>query len=183
MKSDETQVKKAVEKVGEKINKDESKKNKNVAILANEFMKKGHMPKDILNLSEREVEGFYAQAYNLYQTGRYKDAIQIFRLLIMLNAYEAKYALGLAACLHMMKEYKSAVESYTLCCILDSENPIPYYHMSDCFLEMKDPYSAIVALDMAVKRAGNKPEFQMLKDRSKMTMSSLQKEIKEKAKM
>lgn len=182
MKSDETQVKKAVEKVGERINKTETNQDKNVTILANEFMKNGHMPKDILNLSEREVEGFYAHAYNLYQTGRYKDAIQIFRLLIMLNAYESKYALGLAACLHMMKEYKGAIESYTLCCILDPENPIPYYHMSDCFLEIKDPFSAIVALDMAIKRAGDKPEFQMLKDRSTMTMKSLQAEVKEKAK-
>lgn len=180
MKSDEVQVKKAVDKVGEAIKK--SDESKNVNTLAQEFMKKGHMPKDVLNLSDREVEGLYAQAYNFYQTGRYKDAIQIFRLLIMLNAYEAKYVLGLGACLHMMKEFKNAIDTYTLCAILDPENPIPYYHMSDCFLEMKDSYSAVVALEMAIKRAGSKPEYQVLKDRSTMTMQNLQKEIKEKNK-
>ncbi len=45
---------------------------------------------------------------------------------------------------------------------------------------MKDPYSAIVTLDMAIKRAGSKPEFQMLKDRATMTLQNLQNEIKEK---
>lgn len=182
MKSDETQVKKTVEKVGEKINKDDGNKRKNMTVLANEFMKNGHMPKDIFNLSDRQVEGLYAQAYNFYQTGRFKDALQIFRLLIMLNAYESKYTLGLGACLHMLKEYKDAVDCYTLCTVLDPQSPIPFYHMSDCFLAMKDPYSAIVALDMAIKRADGKPEFQMLKDRATMTMQSLQKEIKEKVK-
>lgn len=181
MKSDEAQVKKAAEQIAEHLKKDESKE-KNVTQLADEFFKNGHMPKDVMNLNDKQVEGLYAQAYNFYQTGRYKDAIQIFRLLVMLNANEVKYVLGLGACLHMMKEYKNAVESYTLCCVLDPENPIPYYHMSDCFIEMKDPYSAIVALEMSVKRAGNKPEFQMLKDRALMTMETLKNDAKEKLK-
>lgn len=182
MKRDEVQVKKSVEKLGEQVNKAESNQEKSVNLLANEFLKNGHMPKDILNLSDRQVEGLYAQGYNFYQTGRYKDALQIFRLLIMLNANESKYVLGLAACLHLMKEYKNAIDSYTLCSILDPESPIPYYHMSDCFLAAKDKYSAIVALDMAIKRAGGKAEFQMLKDRAAMTLQNLQNEIKEETK-
>ena len=104
---------------------------------------------------------------------------KISRLLIMLNANESKYVLGLGACLTSDKEYKDAVNSYVLCSILDPESPIPYYHMSDCFLGMKDTYSAIVALDMAIKGAGSKPEFQMLKDRAIMTMQGLQNEVKE----
>lgn len=182
MKSDETQVKKAVEKMGDKLKKADRPQDKNVTLLSNEFIKNGHMPKDILNLNDQQIEGLYAQAYNFYQTGRFKDAMQIFRLLILLNANETKYILGLAACLHMMKEYKDAVETYTLCCVLDPESPIAYYHMSDCFLELKDPYSAIVALDMAIKRSGSKPEFKMLKDRAAMTLQTLQDEIKEKNK-
>jgi type III secretion system low calcium response chaperone LcrH/SycD len=183
MKADETQVKKAVNKIAGKVNAAESHKDKNATVLADEFVRNGHMPKDILNLSDQQIEGLYAQAYNFYQTGRFKDALQIFRLLIMLNANEQKYILGLAACQHMLKEFKNAVDAYTLCSILDPESPIAYYHMSDCFLEMKDPYSAIVALDMAIKRSGAKPEFQMLKDRAKMTMENLQSEVKEKNKM
>nr|NGY95994.1 hypothetical protein [Neochlamydia sp. AcF84] len=178
MKSDEEQIKKAVESLGEQLKNDASQE-KNVTQLADEFFKNGHMPKDLLNLSDQQVEGLYAQGYNFYQTGRYKDAVQVFRLLIMLNANEAKYILGLASCFHMMKEYKNAVDTYTICCVLDPENPIPYYHMSDCFVAMKDPYSTIIALEMAIKKAGNKPEFQMLKDRALLTIKHLQEEIKD----
>ncbi len=183
MKRDENQVKKAVENLGEQINKIESNKDKNVTVLVNEFLKHGHMPKDILNISDKQIEGLYAQGYNFYQTGRYSDALQIFRVLIMLNANESKYILGLAACLHMMKDYKAAIDAYTLCSVLEAESPIPYYHMSDCFLAMKDSYSAIIALDMAIKRAGSKPEYQMLKDRAILTMQNLEGEVKEKTKI
>lgn len=183
MKSDKTQVKKAVEQIADHI-KDNTKKqsNQNVDKLASDFMDNGHMPKDIMNLSDQQMEGLYAQAYNFYQTGRYKESIQIFRLLIMLNANDIKYSMGLGACLHMMKDYKNAAQTYTLCSILDANDPIPYYHMSDCFLGMKDPYSAIVALEMAIKRAGDRPEFKTLKDRSLITMNNLKNEIKEKNK-
>lgn len=183
MKSDETQIKKAVEQLGKQIKLDTNLgTNQNIDKLASDFMEKGHMPKDIMNLSDQQMEGLYAQAYNFYQTGRYKDAIQIFRLLIMLNANDVKYSMGLAACLHMMKDYKNAAQTYTLCSILDPQSPVPFYHMSDCFLGMKDSYSAIVALDMAIKRAGDKKEFQMLKDRAVLTMENLKQEIKEKTK-
>lgn len=178
MRSDETQVKKAVEKLGKNINKAGGNQDKNLTVLSNEFFKNGHMPRDIFNLNDRQVETLYAQAYNFYQMGRYFDAIQIFRLLIILNVGEVKYVLGLASCMHMMKEFKNAADIYTFCTILDPENPIPFYHMSDCFLEMKDPHSAYVSLEMAIKKAGIKPEFQVLKDRAAITLQNLRNKIK-----
>ncbi|NGX43339.1 MAG: hypothetical protein K940chlam7_01634, partial [Chlamydiae bacterium] len=58
------------------------------------------------------------------------------------------------------------------------ESPIPHYHASDCYIQMKDPISAIISLEMAVKRSGNKPEYKTLKDRAMMTIESLKEEAK-----
>ena len=123
------------------------------------------------------VEGIYGQAYRLYNTGKYKEAAQIFRLLIMINSTEPKYAMGLAACFHLMKDYKSATNTYSLIGIIDPQNPIPFYHSSDCFMQMGDQASALVMLEMAIKRAGEKPEFRTLKDRAILTAESLKKEL------
>ncbi|QLH36296.1 MAG: SycD/LcrH family type III secretion system chaperone [Parachlamydiaceae bacterium] len=147
-----------------------------------EFLKEKFKPKDILQLNDRQLEALYAQAYNLYQTGRFNDALQIFHMLTTIEANQAKYVLGLAACHHMMKNYQSAIDTYLVQSILEPENPIPFYHMSDCYLAMKDPYSALMVLDMTVKKAGNKPEFKTLKDRATLTMENLRKEIKEEIK-
>lgn len=179
MKSDQNQVKKATEEMGAKLNKGPAGKGlrKNYSKTAQKLIEKGFIPKDALGLSDQMVEGIYGQAYRLYQTGRYNDAIQLFRLLIMINATEPKYTFGLAACFHMLKEYKTAVETYMMCSLIDIESPVPHYHASDCYLHMKDNISALITLELAVKRSGQKPEFKALKDRALLTIESLKKEI------
>jgi len=139
--------------------------------------KKGESMKDVLGLNEKVVEGIYGQAYRLYNAGKYKEASQLFRLLIMLNGTESKYAMGLAACFHMLKEYVAAAELYSVCGLLDALNPIPYYHASDCYLAVGDKTSAIVALEMAAARSRERPIYSQLKDRALLTLSTLKQEM------
>lgn len=167
------QIKKAVSQLGGDLS---SKYGKDVNKLSRETLLEQMLPKNILGLSDAMLEGLYSQAYRLYNTGKYNDASQLFRMLVMMDSTEAKYALGLAACFHMMKEYQSAISTYALVGIMDPDSPIPHYHASDCYIQMKDFVSAIISLEMAVKRAGDKPEFQALKDRSLMSIESLKKQ-------
>lgn len=167
------QAKKAIKSLGTDLGKEQGK---NIDKLSRDALMRQMMPKNALGLSDAMVEGLYSQAYRLYNTGKYKDASQLFRLLIMIDSSEAKFAMGLAACFHMMKEYTNAIGTYALCGIIDPDSPIPHYHASDCYIQMKDYLSAIISLEMAVKRAGKKPEYQSLKDRSLMTIESLKKE-------
>jgi len=169
------QVRKAVEAIGEDIG---NEKGKDIERLSDSVLAQRILPKNAMGLSDAMVEGLYSQAYRLYNTGRYNDAIQLFRLLIMIDSTEAKYSMGLAACFHMLKEYQSAVSTYALCGIIDPDSPVPHYHSSDCYMQMGDPVSAIISLEMAIKRTANKPEFQTLKDRALMTIESLKKEAK-----
>jgi type III secretion system low calcium response chaperone LcrH/SycD len=141
-------------------------------------MAKGTLPKDIIGLNDEMVEGIYGQAYRLYNNGKYDDAIELFRLLIMMNPVESKYVLGMAACLHMNKHYKGAVDMYALCAVLDPETPIPYYHSYDCYLHMKDKLAACISLEMTIKKAGNQTHYQTLKDRAVLTLEGLKKELK-----
>jgi type III secretion system low calcium response chaperone LcrH/SycD len=148
------------------------------SVLTELFSQGGVTPKEAMGLTDGMVEGMYGQAYRLYNTGKYADAIQLFRLLIMLNPTDAKYTLGLAACMHMLKEYRNAIELYTMCAALDPVSPLPLYHLSDCYLQIKDKFSALVSLEMTVKRAGEKTEYKVLKDRAQLTIESLRKDLK-----
>ncbi len=175
MKGEQRQIKKATEDLGAALNKEKAKDFQNIAAKA---VQQGVMPKDVLGLSDAMVEGIYGQAYRLYNTGKYKDACQLFRLLIMLNSTESKYAMGLAACFHMLKEYRNAVSTYAMCGVIDPNNPIPHYHASDCYIHLNDPVSAVIALEMAIQKAGSRPEYQMIKDRALLTVNSLKQENK-----
>lgn len=177
MKSESYQIKKAVGALGEEIGEEKSSDLRKIAAKA---ITQGMMPKDVIGLSDTMIEGIYGQAYRLYNTGMYKDAGQLFRLLILLNSSEPKYVMGLAACFHMMKEYQSAVSTYAMCGIIDPENPLPHYHASDCYLHMKDSISALIALEMSVRRAKNKPEYQTIRDRAMLTINTLRQEADKK---
>lgn len=178
MHGDTKRIRRSAAIVGKEMKDKTSTKMKE---MAGGMMQKGALPKDMLGISDGTIEAIYGQAYRLYNTGKYKDACQLFRLLVMLHASEPKYCMGMAACFHMLKDYKGAVEAYAVCSLIDPESPIPHFHSSDCYLQMKNPISALVALEMAVKRAGDRPHYAVLKDRAMLTVASLKKEIIEAA--
>lgn len=179
MAGEQNQIKKATASLGKDVG---GVTAQDVEQLGKRMTEKAMMPKDVLGLSDAMVEGLYAQAYRLYNTGKYKESSQIFRILMLVNVTEPKYAMGFAACFHMMKEYLNAVKTYGICSVMDPQNPIPHFHASDCYMQMKDPLSAMIELEMAVKKAADRPEFHTLKDRALLTIESLKKEIIEKNK-
>lgn len=140
------------------------------------MFKDGMSPKDAMGINSNILESIYAQAYRLYNTGKYIEASHLFRILIMMNVSEPKYLLGLAACFHMLKEYKNAIETYTMCSAIDPHTPIPYYHSSDCFIQMKDYLSAMLCLQLAIDKAGNKSEYAKIKERASMSLESLKQQ-------
>ena len=174
MKKAQQQARQAAKEMGKKVEKQAKAAYSGIA---EKIARESSLPKDALGLSDAMVEGIYGQAYRLYNTGKYKEAIQLFRLLIMVQATEPKYSMGLAACFHMLKEFKNAIEAYALCSIIDPESPVPFFHASDCYLQMSDKFSALVALRMASDRTKGKEEFNTLRDRAQLTIQTLEKEM------
>lgn len=177
MKPEEKEVKKAAKDIGKQIKEDEAL---GLSEPIQSLFRTGKLPREAWKISDAKIEELYSQGYRLYNTGRYKEAVLLFRTLIMINPEEPKYYMGLAACFHMQKEFKNAVETYTLCSILDGDNPIPLFHSSDCFIQSGDKYSALTVLEMAVKRAGDNPQYQILKDRALLTIEGLKKDLSNK---
>lgn len=140
------------------------------------ILKKGMSGKEAFDVSNNYLEGVYAQAYRLYNTGKYAEAIHLFRILVMLNPMEPKYMVGLAACFHMLKDFSNAVQNYTIASVLDPENPIPHYHCSDCSIQMKEYLSAMLYLELTIERCGQKPEFAKMKERAQLSLESLKKQ-------
>ena len=164
----------AVEKLGE--TQSVEMKDSLKGLLSNIF-EKGMLPKDAMGMSSNMVEGIYSHAYRLYNTGKYKEASILFRLLILLDPTSPKYPLGLAACFHMVKEYINAASTYMLVSMVDPVSPIPYYHASDCYINLKEVGAAALALEMAIKLSGNLPQYSLIKERSTFTLAGLQEEL------
>lgn len=141
-----------------------------------QIFEEGKLPKDALKLTEEMIDVFYGQAYRLYESGKYKDSLGLFHLLRFLNELDPKFSMGLGACYQMMKNYPYAVQAYMMCGFLDTESPIPYYHMSDCFIQMHHYQSAVVALEITIQRTKRSPNYEPIRERAEMTLKSLKKD-------
>ncbi len=138
----------------------------------------GMLPKDALGIKEQDTEALYAQAYQMYNMGKYQDARAAFASLVTIDQLEPRFLFGHAACSHMLGEYQSAADVYMHQAIISPDDPVPYYHAADCYLKLGDTFSATVALKMVVERAGKEPKYATIKERSQMTVKNIEDKIK-----
>jgi type III secretion system low calcium response chaperone LcrH/SycD len=129
-----------------------------------------------LRANEKTFEECYQKACNLYKTGRYNEALPYLHMLNIGNAKEPRYMMAIAACFHMLKNFQEAAQYYILCGFLSEENPIPFYHLADCYNKLGKPVPALVALNMAHKRCID-VKYSSLKDRIVLMMDQLDKEL------
>lgn len=150
-----------------------------IASLLTQALNKGLMPKTALRLGDDTMEAIYGQGYNLYNQGKYKEASYVFRLLMMLDYLTPKYSMGLAACLHRMKDYKNAANTYLLSATLDTSNPMPHYHAADCYMQLGVKIAAIFSLNLAIQAAGSQPQYSVIKERATLMRETLNQLVQE----
>lgn len=162
----------------EEYGKDLSKEEKQLQLeaLKNVLIQKQE-PKEAMGISEENLELMYYQAYTLYQAGNFKEANNFFRMLTFLDRKKGKHWHGLAATYHKLGEFEKAAESYFAWAVVQKDTPLPYYHASDCFEQMKNPIGAFFALNGAISRCGNNPEYAKIKERCLMMRDKLNQDL------
>jgi type III secretion system low calcium response chaperone LcrH/SycD len=113
---------------------------------------------DAKGISEKQVEGLYAIAYQVYQAGDYKRAEAVFATLCLLNHLEKRFWLGLGGARQQLGKYAEAAQAFGLAAVQDLLDPAPPLHAGMCFMALKDKTNAANAFRQAVLVAGEKPE-------------------------
>jgi type III secretion system low calcium response chaperone LcrH/SycD len=134
-------------------------------------------PGQAFKLSPEALEYLYGQAYRYYQAGNYKQAQDLFAFITWLDLKNYKFLFGLAASYHRLKNYDKAIEWYWYSFSLGYSNPIPLYHLADCFLQKGDIRLAFIFVGVTIQLAGDNPLYSKIKARSKLTLQGLIPEI------
>lgn len=90
----------------------------------------------IFPISSKTQEETYAVGYRYYVNAKYREAVNIFRFLMLSDSQNRKYWLGLGAALQMLKEYQKALEAYLIASEMDSTDPYIYLYMADCLIAL-----------------------------------------------
>lgn len=139
----------------------------------------GKAPAEAMGIDGKTAEAIYQEGGRLYNAGRFKDSLGFFRVLDLLMPNVPKFMFGIAASYQMLKRDQEAAGWYIKCAYVDKTSPIPYYHMADCFLKLKNYGAAIAALRSVILRAKGDPKFEKICGKCKLMMEDAKKRLNE----
>lgn len=167
-------IKATIAKMGPNFTKEEKQAHGKVLV---KIFEQGMPPKEAMNISEKEIAEMYSFAYSLFSSGKYLESSEMFKMLLMIDPDQSDFATALGVCYHRMKEYKKALDAYMLAGILAPKNPVPMFYAYDCAINIDEIMSAGMMLSSVIKRAGNQPQYNKIKERAEILLDALEKEI------
>jgi len=133
----------------------------------------GISPSKAMGISDQFLEFVYGHAGNTFNAGKYDEAAKMYKLLRIYNPQDPRFPMALAACYHRQKKYQEALEMYMVVHMLDSESFAPFYHMSDCFIQLNQQAAAAVVLFKALAMTEGRTDLGPIRERIKMTLDAL----------
>lgn len=167
-------IKDTVIKMGPNFTKEEKQAQAKMLV---KVFEQGMAPKDVLNFSKADMTQIYSFAYSLFSGGKYAQACEMFKMLMVLDPYQIDFVKALGVCYHRMKNYKFALNAYSLNSVLAPDDPVPLFYAYDCYKNLNEPIACGMMLCKLIKVAGDKPEYAKLKERAEMLLGVLEKEI------
>jgi len=113
-----------------------SAEDEDVTRLIMEGLREGATVADLKGVSRDALEGVYAIAHRYYENGQLDEAEAFFRFLCLYDFYNADYALGMGAVLHLKREYDKAIGMYAVAQTLDLTDDRPMFHVGQCHLAL-----------------------------------------------
>lgn len=139
------------------------------------FGANGRTFRDFTQLTPESMEVIYMIGYNLYNSGKYPEAEKVFRLLAMLNHFEAKYWKGLGAAREGQKRHAEALEAYGYLGMMDIHDPYPPFQAAKCFIALGKVPEAEASLRAAIFNSTDKAEHAELHGQATGMLELVQK--------
>lgn len=113
---------------------------------------------DLKGVTQEQLEGMYAVAYQLHACKDYEKAEPVFAVLCLLDHMDKRFWLGLADTKMQLGKYEPALEAFGMAAMMDFNNPVPSFQAGMCFLAVKNKKEAANAFRHAVLVAEDSPD-------------------------
>lgn len=140
--------------------------------ILNEMISEDLLNAKTLNINEGNAKKIYEEAYQMYLNGKFEEAKGLFSFLLIYQRNNPNFHYAFATCCYLRKEYEPAIMHFMEAGLLDAKNPLPDFYAADCFLQLKDPVSAVIALKRTIQKSIG-PEYLDIKHRSGLILEGL----------
>lgn len=122
-----------------------------------------------IGLDKDFIELAYACCYNMYQAGRYSEALPVFQLLEVLKDDDERFSLGIAKCYEAQEEWELAILKYLG---LTKFHPDPYliWNAYLCAEKLKNQQFTMAILGMLYSETIDLPEYEELNEKAETLM-------------
>lgn len=134
------------------------------------YFGKGGTWQELLGYDDNLMQLQYQKAYDFYQNADYHNASAAFSFLTMINPYQYDYWMGLGSSKQSERHFEEAIVSFTAAEAMNPEEPAPHLQLAQCFYALNVLEETTNQLKLAIKIAGERPEFQEIR---KMAISIL----------
>lgn len=131
--------------------------------------------KETLGFTPSMLEELYKLAHTQFRAGRYQDALKLFDFLYRLDPLDYRFVFGIAACHQYLKHYQEAAGYYIICQHIDPLNPIPRFHLYDCFMKLDMLVPALRAVEETIAFAKLNVRYKELEERASLESQHLQR--------
>ena len=130
---------------------------KELFVHAAQVVAKGEPIKMAKGISDEELNAVYSLAYSYYSTGRYEEALKLFKFLVLFDHMSQKFWIGLGSTQQVLKHYDEAIAAYAQAAFFDLNNPKPMYYAALCYFAKGDKVKAASAV-RAIEMFCTKPD-------------------------
>jgi type III secretion system low calcium response chaperone LcrH/SycD len=167
-------VKAAVIKLGDKVSKEEKV---SIAKALTKVFEQGIPPKEALEIGDNEMSQLYSAAFQMFTSGKFPEAREMFKMLLLFDPHQSGFAVSLGACHHHLKDYQYALEAYLLASKLAPTDPVPLFYAYDCCKALNNPHGAAIMLSNVIAQAGDNKVYAKVKERAKILLEDLEKQL------
>lgn len=125
-----------------------------------------------MGIDEDFMKFLYATAYQMYQSGKFKEACANFQILATYDPTDPKYVLGQGLCYQQLRKYPNAINAFVQCGTMNSSDPYPYWHIYECFEELHEPWGSCSALAAVIQICDQTNEYPELRSKAEIAMQN-----------
>lgn len=108
---------------------------------------------DLRGLEPQHYEALYAIGHNHYELGQYDKAIEMFQFLVMMNPWDRRFPMALAAAYQVTGKFDKALGYYTMAVSLNMMDPVPMFHTAECMVALGHYGEAAEALSFVIRNS------------------------------
>jgi type III secretion system low calcium response chaperone LcrH/SycD len=130
------------------------------------------LPKKV-NVTGRQLEALYTLGFELYSTGNFEKAADLFRLLCLYEPQRTRNWIALGGANQNRKDYNAAIAAFLMASLQQPLSPEPRLYAAHSFIDIMNLPAALDSVQKALQLCENREDKKEVQSRALLLFQAL----------